>query len=103
MSCLALNRLAVWRDKFTGHHAQASEPLREDIGLDIAIVVFARPDKSAGRFDGLCNHIIDQTVLVVDASLLKGCFVLATAEEVRQCHGCKYKLRTLRISLGIYP
>lgn len=45
--------------------------LRHDIGLDVTVVIFASPDKTAGRFDALRHHIVDKSVLVPDLVFLK--------------------------------
>ena len=74
---LCLDRLPVGRDQLGGHHAQAAEPLREDVGLHVAVVVLARPHEAALRLDRLCDHVVDETVLVVDAGVFEGLLVLA--------------------------
>ena len=58
--------LPIGGDELTGHHAKTAESLGEDVRLDIAIVVLARPNEPARRLDGLRNHVIDETVLVVN-------------------------------------
>ena len=50
--------------------------LGNDVGLDIAIIVLASPHKAACGFEGLGHHIIDQTMLVPNAQLVKLGFVL---------------------------
>lgn len=61
-----LDRLPVRRDQLARHHPQTPKALREDIGLDVAVVVLARPHEPARALDRLRHHIVDQTVLVVD-------------------------------------
>ena len=61
----------IWSEKLTGHHAKTPETLCKNVALYVSIVVLGGPDKPAGRLDSLCNHIIDQTVLVVDPESLK--------------------------------
>lgn len=45
--------------------------LRNDVALDIAIVVLAGPHESAGALQGLRHHVVDQSVLVADVCLLE--------------------------------
>ena len=58
-------------EKLTGHHAKTSEALCKNVALYVSIIVLGGPDEPAGRLDGLCNHIIDQTVLIIDSESLK--------------------------------
>lgn len=73
---LTFDDLAVRGDEFTGHHAQRAEALCEDVRLNVTIVILTRPDKPSRRFDGLSNHVVDKTVLVVDAQLFEFTLVL---------------------------
>jgi hypothetical protein len=50
--------------------------LSNDIRLNITVVVLAGPHKAAGRFQGLGDHVVNQTVLVPDLLLLKLLYVL---------------------------
>lgn len=43
----------------------------EDVGLDIAVVVLGSPDETSRRFNSLGNHVIDETMLVVDTRRLE--------------------------------
>lgn len=72
----ALDGLSVRSDKLTSHHAQAAKALSKNVGLHVSVVVLARPDKSTGGFDRLCDHVVNKAVLVVDACLLKQLLVL---------------------------
>lgn len=80
MRSLALNDLAVWRDEFTGHHTQRTEALCKDIGLDVTVVVLTRPNKSSRGLDGLCNHVVDEAVFVIDAGLVEFSLVLGVVD-----------------------
>jgi hypothetical protein len=73
---LALDDLSVGCDQFAGHHAQASEALCKDVALYVTVVVLGGPDKSAGGLDSLCDHVVDEAMLVVDAGFLEEGFVL---------------------------
>jgi hypothetical protein len=42
--------------------------LSEDVGLDVAVVVFGGPDETAGGFQGLGDHVVDEAVLVFDSA-----------------------------------
>ena len=83
MGCFALNCLAVRRDELAGHHTQASKALGKDVGLDVTIIVLACPDKSTRRLDGLCDHVVDETMLVVNASLFEGSLILAVKRMIK--------------------
>lgn len=67
MCSLAFNDTTIRRDEFRGHHAQASKALGEDVTLNITVVVFACPDEATGRLDRLCDHVVNETVLVICA------------------------------------
>jgi len=64
---LRLDGLAVGGNQNRCHKAEGAVALGEDIGLDVAVVVFASPDETAGRFKGLGDHVVDETVFVPDA------------------------------------
>lgn len=90
MRCFGLDGLAVGSDELAGHHSQATEALRKDIGLDVAVVVLARPDKPAGGLDDLRNHVVDEAMLVVNRGLVEKRLILASfwvLEHVRQTTG----------------
>jgi len=77
MCSFAFNDATIRSEEFAGHHAEASETLGEDIALYVSVVILGGPDEPAGRLDSLCDHIIDQTVLVIDSESLKFRFVLS--------------------------
>ena len=77
MRGLALDDLPVWCDELTGHHTQTAEALREDVRLDVAVVVLTRPNAAARGLDRLRHHVVDEPVLIVDAGFLKRVFVLS--------------------------
>ena len=81
---LSLDGLAVGCDELAGHHAEGTESLGEDVRLDVTVVVLARPDEATLGLNGLGNHVVDETVLVVDAGLLEGLLILATT-AMRPC------------------
>lgn len=61
----------IWSEKLTGHHAETSETLCKNVALYVSVIVLGGPDEPARRFDSLCNHIIDQTVLIINSESLK--------------------------------
>ena len=73
----ALDGEPVGCDEFRGHHSEGAEALREDVRLHVSVVVFRCPDEATGGFDYLSNHVIDETVLVIDARCLKLFLVFA--------------------------
>lgn len=38
---------------------------------NVTVVVLARPNETARRLDGLSDHVVDETVLIVETELLK--------------------------------
>lgn len=48
-----------WRHKDTGHKAERSEALSDEVTLDISVVVLEGPYKSSLTFDDLGNHIVN--------------------------------------------
>jgi len=69
-----------WGDQDTGHHSEGSESLGQHVGLDISVVIFACPHISSITLDALSNHIIDQSVLIIDVFLLELFLVLAVID-----------------------
>ena len=57
--------------KLARHHAKTSEALCKNVTLYIPIIVLGSPNEPARRLDSLCNHVIDQTVLIIDSESLK--------------------------------
>ncbi len=68
---LGLDRAAVRRHQHAGHEAERAEALGHDVGLDVAVVVLARPDDAAVAFDDLGDHVVDEPVLVGDPGRLE--------------------------------
>jgi len=58
-------------NKDGGHETERTETLSDDIGLDITVVVLASPHKAAFHLDDLGNHIINESMLVVNTLLLE--------------------------------
>ena len=58
------DRLAVRRHQHRGHQAERAIALRDRVGLDVAVIVLARPDIAAGPFEAGRNHVVDQAVFV---------------------------------------
>ena len=96
VSSLSLDGLSIRADEHRGHHSEraiacitfmtSSLPikitidrltLRNDIGLDITVVVLAGPHETTLGFEHLSDHVIDETVLVGNAELLELGFVLS--------------------------
>ena len=55
----------------SSHCPPLTVALGDDIGLDVAVVVFARPDEAAGRLEHLRHHVVDEPVLVPDAQAVE--------------------------------
>lgn len=77
-----LDGLAVGCNELGGHHSKGAEALCEDVGLDVAIVVLACPDESTRGFDSLCDHVINQSVLVVDRGFVEEGFILTRTRRM---------------------
>jgi len=50
-----------------------AQTLSDDIGTDVTVVVLASPDKAARGFEGIGNHVVNQSVFIPDL----GCLELA--------------------------
>ncbi len=81
MGSLRLDGLSIRGNQFARHHSQTPETLGEDIGLDVSVVVFACPDESTGGFDSLGDHVIDESMFVVDAGSIEFGLVCSRREE----------------------
>ena len=68
---LGFDGLTIGSDEDGSHETQRSVTLSEDITLDITVVVLAGPDKATAGFQGLGDHIVDQTMLVPDLLFFK--------------------------------
>ena len=77
MRSLGLDGLSIRCDELTRHHTQTSKALCEDIRLHVSVVVLASPDEPAGRLDRLRDHIVNQTMLVIDGRFIEEGFVVA--------------------------
>ena len=74
---LGFDDVALGGEEFGSHHSEGAETLGEDVGLDVAVVVFAGPDEAAGGFDGLGDHVVYEAVFVVDVESFELGFVLS--------------------------
>ena len=59
-----------------GHETERSVALSNDVRLDVTVVVLASPNKFAGRFQGLGDHVVDKAMLVPNAGSLEIFLVL---------------------------
>lgn len=85
--------------KLASHHAETSEALCKNVTLYIPIIVLRGPYESARRLDSLCNHIIDQTVLVIDSESLKLGLVLPK----KLCLSLQPDLDCKKLTSHIFP
>jgi hypothetical protein len=70
MGSLSLDGLAIGAQQDAGHQTKRTEALRDRVGLHIAVVVLAGPHEATLALESIGNHVIDQAMLVPDASLL---------------------------------
>src|SRR5450830_85812 len=61
---LGLDRRAVGGHQDARHETERAEPLRDGVGLDVAVVVLARPDVPALPLHRRGHHVVDEAVLV---------------------------------------
>ena len=59
-----LDRLAVRGHQHRGHQAQRTVALGDDVGLDVAVVVLARPHVAAFPLQAGGHHVVDEAVFV---------------------------------------
>ena len=71
MRSLGLHCLAVRRHEHRCHEAERAEALRDRVGLNVAVVVLARPDVAALPLHGRSDHVVDKPVLIGDARRLE--------------------------------
>lgn len=66
----------------TARHLQSIRTLtlREDIGLNVSVVVLAGPHKGSGGLQHLGDHIVDQPMLVPDLQLVELRLVVPVVE-----------------------
>ena len=69
--CFCFNDLAIWRHQLGCHQTKRAKALRNRIGLHVAVVVLTSPNKATRPLHRSRNHIVDQAVLVCDASCFK--------------------------------
>ena len=68
---LGLDDRAVRGHQHAAHQPERAESLGHDVGLDVAVVVLARPDDAALPLEHLGDHVVDQPVLVGDPGRLE--------------------------------
>src|SRR5450830_2052424 len=61
---LGLDRRAVGGHQDARHETERAEPLRDGVGLDVAVVVLAGPHVPALPLHRRSNHVVDEAVLV---------------------------------------
>ena len=81
MGCFSLHHV-VAIDADRGHKTKGAETLRNDIRLDITIVVLAGPNEAATSFDNLGNDVIDKTVLIPKVLSLELVIVLLAVQSL---------------------
>uniref|UniRef100_A0A914KUU1 Ovule protein n=1 Tax=Meloidogyne incognita TaxID=6306 RepID=A0A914KUU1_MELIC len=59
MSRFRLNCFSIWTHQNRCHQSKRSITLCNNITLNIAIIIFASPNKSSFSFQNLSNHIIN--------------------------------------------
>jgi hypothetical protein len=67
VSSFSFHGFAVGHDKDRSHETQRAVALGDNVGLDITVVVFAGPDEATLRFEGLGDHVIDETMFIPEA------------------------------------
>ena len=65
-----------------------AQTLSDDIGTDVTVVVLASPDKAARGFEGIGNHVVNQSVFIPDL----GCLELALVGALLRRKGVKNEL-----------
>lgn len=71
---------AIGADKDGCHESQRAESLGNDVRLDVAVVVLARPDELSGGFQALSDHVVDKTMLIPDVRLFERGLVLGLVD-----------------------
>ena len=101
----ALNDQPIRCQQLARHHPETSKALREDVALHVSIVVLGRPYEPTRGLDGLRDHVVDESMLVVDVEGLELGFVLAIQDSQGQeiAHIFWKKCLTYHRSLGKYP
>lgn len=55
---------AIIGDQLGGHHSQGTITLRDNVGLDVSVVVLEGQDESSSGLKHLGNQVVDESVLV---------------------------------------
>ena len=84
MCGFALNDQPIRRQQLARHHPETSKALREDVALYISVVVLGRPYEFTRGLDGLCDHVVDESMLVVNVEGLELGLVLAIQDPQGQ-------------------
>lgn len=77
VSSLGFHSLAVRGHQLGSHHAQRAKSLGKHIRLYVSVVVLACPYETTVGFDGLSDHVVDQSVLIPETLGFKLGLVLA--------------------------
>ena len=65
MSGFSFDGLSIWAKKHRGHETEGTVTLSYNVRLNIAIVVFAGPDKATAALNCLGDHIVNKSVLII--------------------------------------
>ena len=84
MCRFGFHRFAIGRQQHGCHQAERAKALRYRIGLHIAIIIFTGPDKFAVPFQRGGDHIVNQTVLIIDAQSLEFFLKLGIKDFLKQ-------------------
>ena len=76
VSGLGLHSLTVGANQNGGHETQGAVALSNGVGLHVTVVVLAGPYEFTRGFEALGDHVVDQPVLIPDASGIEILFVL---------------------------
>jgi len=68
------------------HQTEGTETLCDNIRLNIAIVVLTGPNEATTAFNCLSYKIVNQTVLIVDASFYELVFVIFFVLVIKDIH-----------------
>ena len=67
-----------------GHETEGAESLRNNVRLNVSIVVLASPDEATVALDDLSDQVIDESVLVVNALLHELLDVLLAVDRLER-------------------
>ena len=79
-----LEGFAVRGDEDGGHEAEGAEALGDDVGLDVAVVVFESHDVAARGLHHLGDHVVDESMFVPDFLLVKLRMVIRVVDFLEQ-------------------